>query len=156
MTPYRFKRSFKPLADYLKIMNESHRKVVLSQLKTIFGELHSEAPTLESLTDPTPADLDKVFMALGRAIFRVDLITQVNKQISDNYGKYSMISDPVRELVELREICQNEADLLNKMARGILQHNRKKEASNEQTRNTPSESVVPGNDNHTPDPVGHL
>jgi hypothetical protein len=156
MTPYPYKRSLRSLAYYLGVMGDSHKKVIVPYIRAIFGELHAQMPEFDSITNPTVADLDRIFMTLGRATFRVDLITKANEMISRDYGRYSALSDPVLELVELKELCQNQIALLTKMVHAILQHNRKKEASNEQAGNTPSEGVVPGSNNQTPDPVGHL
>jgi hypothetical protein len=97
-------------------------------------------PDLESVTNPTVADLDKIFMALGRAVYRENLISKVNEMISRDYGRYSALKDPVLELEELRENCQKQIDTLNKLVAAILYNNRKKEAEN---GNTNSENPAP-------------
>jgi hypothetical protein len=122
-----FKRSLKSLKYYLEVMGESHKKIIVSHLRTIFGDLHAQMPDFDSITNPTVTDLDKIFTSLGRAVYRENLIKQVNEMISRDYGRYSALSDPVLELVELREMCQKQIDLLNKMVSAILQQHRKKE-----------------------------
>jgi hypothetical protein len=121
-------------------MNESHKKIIVPYLKDILEGLKTQVPDLESLTNPTIADLDKIFMALGRAVYRENLISKVNEMISRDYGRYPALSDPVLELVELRENCQKQIDLLNRLVAAILYHNQKKEAKN---GNTNSENPTP-------------
>ena len=127
---FRFKRSLKPISYYLKIMNESHKKVIVPKLRSLYKELKDQKPDLSSLENPTMADLDKIFLALGRATYRENLVCKINDMISHNYGRYPCIGDPVFELVELRENCQRVIFLLNQMVTAILQNNRKKEVSN--------------------------
>jgi hypothetical protein len=127
-----FKGSLKSLKYYLEIMGESHKKIIVSHLRTIFGDLHAQMPDFDSITNPTVTDLDKIFTSLGRAVYRENLIKQVNEIISRDYGRYSALSDPVLELVELRELCLNQIDLLNKMVSAILQQHHKKESKDAQ------------------------
>ena len=136
MLPERtFKRSLRSMSYYLGVMSDSHKKVIVPYLKDIFGELHSQMPDLESITNPTVADLDRIFTVLGRTIYREQLICKVNEMIQRDYSRYSHLNDPVLELAELRELCQKQIDLLNKMVSAILQQNRKKEAVNGNTEN---------------------
>lgn len=128
------------MSYYLGIMNESHKKIIVPYLKNILGDLKTQIPDLESLKNPTIADLDKIFMVLGKAVYREKLICKVNEMISRDYGRYSTISDPVLELVELRENCKKQIDLLNRLVAVILYHNRKKEAKD---GNTNSENLAP-------------
>jgi hypothetical protein len=132
-------RSMKSLSYYLKIMDDSHKKVIVPYLRTIFGGLTFKMPTVDSITDPTPADLDKYFTLLGRAVYIEELIGKVNEKISYAYGS-TCLADPVLELVEARENYQKSISLLKQMVDGILQHNRKKEAAN---GNTTSENPAP-------------
>jgi hypothetical protein len=140
--PPQFKRSLKTLSYYLGIMDDSHKKMIVPHLRTIFGGLTFEMPELDSITDPTPADLDKILTLLGRAVYIEELIGKVNEKISYAYGRYTCLADPVLELVEARENYQKSISLLKQMVDGILQHNRKKEAANGNTNSENPATVL--------------